>query len=46
MAANPLCALIAGSDARDGRDAVIEGEAVRVTDEARLGRLADAWVAK
>ena len=46
MARSPLCALIAGSDAPDGLDVVIEGEAVRVTDEARLRRLADAWVAK
>lgn len=46
MGRSPLCALIAGSDAADGLDVVIEGEAVRVTDEARLRRLADAWVAK
>jgi nitroimidazol reductase NimA-like FMN-containing flavoprotein (pyridoxamine 5'-phosphate oxidase superfamily) len=46
MARSPRCALIAGSDAPDGLDVVIEGEAMPVTDEARLRRLADAWVAK
>jgi general stress protein 26 len=46
LAARPLCAMIAGSSAPEGLDVVIEGEAVRVTDEARLRRLAGAWVAK
>ena len=46
IARSPLCALVAGSDAPSGVDVVIEGEAVRVADEARLRRLADAWVAK
>ncbi|HSJ73564.1 MAG TPA: pyridoxamine 5'-phosphate oxidase family protein [Miltoncostaeaceae bacterium] len=46
LARSPLCALIAGSDAPDGLDVVIEGEAVRVTDRSRLRRLADAWVAR
>jgi hypothetical protein len=43
---NPRCALTAGGDALEGLDVVLEGEAVRVADEARLRRLADAWVAK
>ena len=30
----------------EGLDIVVEGEAVRETDEAMLRRLADAWVAK
>ena len=30
----------------DGLDLVVEGDAVRVTDEARLQQLAGAWVAK
>jgi nitroimidazol reductase NimA-like FMN-containing flavoprotein (pyridoxamine 5'-phosphate oxidase superfamily) len=30
----------------DGLDVVIEGEAVNVTDDARLRELADAWVEK
>jgi nitroimidazol reductase NimA-like FMN-containing flavoprotein (pyridoxamine 5'-phosphate oxidase superfamily) len=46
LAASPLCALVTASDAPEGLDVVIEGEAVRVTDEGRLRRLADAWVAK
>jgi nitroimidazol reductase NimA-like FMN-containing flavoprotein (pyridoxamine 5'-phosphate oxidase superfamily) len=46
LARSPLCAVIAGSDAPHGLDVVIEGEAVRVTDEAGLRRLAEAWVTK
>jgi Pyridoxamine 5'-phosphate oxidase len=45
LARSPLCALIAAG-APDGLDVVVEGEAVRVTDEGRLRRLADAWVAR
>lgn len=44
QARDPRCAVMAVSDG-DGLDVVIEGEAVRVTDEARLRRLAGAWVA-
>lgn len=43
---NPRCALTTGCGVLDGLDVVLEGRAVRVTDEARLRRLADAWVAK
>jgi general stress protein 26 len=47
LAQNPHCILTTGSNAMgEGLDVVIEGEAVRVTDEATLRRLADAWVAK
>lgn len=46
LAESPLCALVVASSAPDGLDVVIEGEAVRIADEARLRRLADAWVAK
>ena len=46
IARSPLCALVAGTDAPGGLDVVIEGETVRVADEQRLRRLADAWVAK
>ena len=47
LAANPRCVVTTGDGALDhGLDVVVEGEAVRVTDEARLGRLADAWEAK
>jgi nitroimidazol reductase NimA-like FMN-containing flavoprotein (pyridoxamine 5'-phosphate oxidase superfamily) len=34
------------NDQHDGLDLVVEGEAVRVPDDARLRELADAWVAK
>jgi nitroimidazol reductase NimA-like FMN-containing flavoprotein (pyridoxamine 5'-phosphate oxidase superfamily) len=47
LAANPHCVLTTGSDAWDeGFDVIVEGDAVRVTDEARLRRIADAYVAK
>jgi nitroimidazol reductase NimA-like FMN-containing flavoprotein (pyridoxamine 5'-phosphate oxidase superfamily) len=47
LALNPRCALITGCNTLDeGLDVVVEGEAVRVTDDERLRRLADAWVAK
>jgi nitroimidazol reductase NimA-like FMN-containing flavoprotein (pyridoxamine 5'-phosphate oxidase superfamily) len=47
LARNPRCALIAGSASPDeGLDVVIEGEAVRETDEEVLQRVADAYVAK
>jgi hypothetical protein len=44
---DPHCLLLTGSgSAQEGLDLVVEGEAVRVTDEATLQRAADAWVAK
>jgi hypothetical protein len=44
---NPHCILTAGCNALDeGLDVVVEGDAVRVTDEARLGRVADAYLSK
>ena len=44
---NPHCSLITGSNAYgEGLDLVIEGEAVRVTDDAKLARIADAYRAK
>lgn len=47
LAENPHCVLTTGSNTMDdGVDVVLEGEAVNVTDEARLRVLADAWVAK
>ena len=47
LAANPHCILATGCNAyRDGLDIVVEGEAVRVTDESLLRRLAGQWVAK
>ncbi len=47
LAANPQVALVTGCNVREpGTDLVVEGTAVRVTDEARLRILADAWVEK
>ncbi len=44
---NPNCALTTGrNDLTEGLDLVVEGAAVRVTEESRLQRLADAWEAK
>jgi len=41
LAHNANCVVTTGTSAFDGLDVVVEGEAVRVTDEARLQRLAD-----
>lgn len=47
LAANPRCALTTGTNTlSDGYDLVIEGEARRVTDDAYLARIADAYRAK
>lgn len=47
LARNGYCALTTGSNAwKAGLDVVIEGNAQRVTDEARLQRLADVWESK
>jgi len=47
LRANDQVALTTGVNTQeDGLDVVVHGRAVRVTDEARLQRLADAWVAK
>jgi general stress protein 26 len=47
IAANPKCILTTGCNTYDqGLDVVVEGDAVRVSDDARLQRLADAWEAK
>ena len=46
LAANPRCVVTTGTNALDGLDVVVEGEAVRVTDEARLRRLAEAYITK
>jgi hypothetical protein len=44
---NAHCILTTGCNRLDsGLDVVVEGIAVRVADEARLGALADAWQAK
>jgi len=47
LAKNEHCALTTGNNAwKTGLDVVIEGSARRVTDEARLRRLARAWESK
>jgi nitroimidazol reductase NimA-like FMN-containing flavoprotein (pyridoxamine 5'-phosphate oxidase superfamily) len=47
LAENPHVVLTTGrNDLGDGLDIVVEGEAMNVTDDARLRRLADAWVEK
>ena len=44
---NPHCVMTTGSNRLDeGLDLVVEGDAVRVTDDARLQVLAEAWQAK
>jgi nitroimidazol reductase NimA-like FMN-containing flavoprotein (pyridoxamine 5'-phosphate oxidase superfamily) len=44
---SPHVALTTGSNRWDeGLDVVVEGDAVRVTDDRRLERLAEAWTAK
>jgi general stress protein 26 len=43
---NPQVVATTGSNLLEGLDVVVEGEAVLVTDEARLQRLADAYISK
>ncbi|MFC4494193.1 pyridoxamine 5'-phosphate oxidase family protein [Streptomyces ovatisporus] len=47
LAANSHCVLTTGNDSADeGLDLVVEGDAVRVPEDAKLRRLAEAWVEK
>ena len=47
LAANPRVVLTTGCSSWDeGLDVMVEGTAVRVTDEAQLRRLAQAWTGK
>jgi hypothetical protein len=47
IAGNPRVALTTGCNHwKEGLDVVVEGTAVRVTDESRLGVLADLWRSK
>jgi pyridoxine/pyridoxamine 5'-phosphate oxidase len=47
LAGNPQVALTTGDNRwKDGLDVVVEGTAVRVTDDVRLGTLADRWRTK
>jgi uncharacterized pyridoxamine 5'-phosphate oxidase family protein len=43
---NSKVAVTTGSEAFEGLDVVVEGEAIRVTDEDRLRRLAEAYLPK
>jgi hypothetical protein len=47
LARNPHCILLTGCNTLDdGLDLVVEGDARRVTDDGRLRRVAEAYVAK
>ncbi len=47
LANNPHCALTTGSNVlNEGLDLVVEGDAVKVTDESRLRRLAEEYESK
>jgi nitroimidazol reductase NimA-like FMN-containing flavoprotein (pyridoxamine 5'-phosphate oxidase superfamily) len=46
LAQNTHCVVTTGCNLLEGLDVVVEGDAVRVTDEARFQRLADEYVAK
>jgi nitroimidazol reductase NimA-like FMN-containing flavoprotein (pyridoxamine 5'-phosphate oxidase superfamily) len=47
LAQNPSCVLTTGNNLwKSGLDVVVEGTARRITDEAHLQRLADAWESK
>lgn len=47
LARNPHCTLTTGTNLwKQGLDIVVEGAALRVTDDARLQVLADAWETK
>ena len=43
---NSHCVITTGCNVLEGLDLVVEGDAVRMTDEARLQRLADGYAAK
>jgi uncharacterized pyridoxamine 5'-phosphate oxidase family protein len=46
LALNPHFVITSGCNVLEGLDVVVEGDAVRVTDESRLQRLADGYAAK
>jgi pyridoxamine 5'-phosphate oxidase-like protein len=46
LAQNTNCVITTGTNAFEGLDVVVEGEAVVVTEEARLQDLADGYIAK
>jgi general stress protein 26 len=46
LAENPHCIVMTGCNVEEGLDVVVEGDAVRVTDDTKLQRIADAYEAK
>jgi nitroimidazol reductase NimA-like FMN-containing flavoprotein (pyridoxamine 5'-phosphate oxidase superfamily) len=46
LATNSHCVMTTGSNAMEGLDVVVEGDAVRVTDEGKLERLAAGYSSK
>jgi nitroimidazol reductase NimA-like FMN-containing flavoprotein (pyridoxamine 5'-phosphate oxidase superfamily) len=47
IAGNPHCILMTGCNAlHEGTDLVVEGDATKVSDDAKLRRIADAYVSK
>ena len=46
LVGNSHCVLTTGCNALDGLDVVVEGEAVKVSDHARLQRVADRYASK
>lgn len=46
LTSNPHCILTTGTNALEGLDLVVEGDAAQVSDEAELQRIADLYVTK
>jgi uncharacterized pyridoxamine 5'-phosphate oxidase family protein len=46
LAGNAHCVILTGCNTTEGLDVVVEGEAVRVTDEAKLQRVAGRYASK
>jgi hypothetical protein len=46
LQADAACLVTTGTNAMEGLDVVVEGTAIRVTDDATLGRIAAAYIAK
>ena len=46
LAGNSQCVILTGCNTIEGLDVVVEGEAVRVTDEAKLQRVAGRYASK
>jgi hypothetical protein len=46
LASNPRCVITTGCNTQEGLDLVVEGDAVRVIDDAKLRRVAELYEAK